>query len=161
MKFMINFTHIDGAWEKLTPSELENIQARHKEFLRVLEKEQNTRMTFFKPAAEAKTVRRREDWSLGVTEGALLSSGESVGATSSWRRTRWTTPSSSQSAVGTCSAPTRFARSWSDREATRAMPYDRIPDVIPVLKGEDLTLRELTEQDVSRGLHPTPRPSWI
>ncbi len=28
MKFMINFTHIDGAWEKLTPSELENIQAQ-------------------------------------------------------------------------------------------------------------------------------------
>ena len=33
MKFMINFTHIDGAWEKLTPSELENIQAQHKEFV--------------------------------------------------------------------------------------------------------------------------------
>ena len=61
MKFMINFTHIDGAWEKLTPNELENIQAQHKEFVRVLEEEQNTRMTFFKPAAEAKTVRRRED----------------------------------------------------------------------------------------------------
>ncbi len=79
MKFMINFTHIDGAWEKLTPSELENIQAQHKEFVRVLEEEQNTRMTFFKPAAEAKTVRRREDWSLGVTDGALLPSGEFVG----------------------------------------------------------------------------------
>jgi hypothetical protein len=61
MKFMINFTHIDGAWEKLTPSELENNQAQHKEFVRVLEEDQKTRMTFSKPAAEAKTGRRRED----------------------------------------------------------------------------------------------------
>ncbi len=58
MKFMITFTHIDGAWEKLSPSELENVQARHKEFVRVLQEEQNTQMTFFTPPGDALPRRR-------------------------------------------------------------------------------------------------------
>ncbi len=79
MKFMINFTHIDGAWEKLSPSELENVQAQHKEFVRVLREEQNTQMTFFTPPGDAKTVRRTLDWGLEVSDGTLLPSPEFVG----------------------------------------------------------------------------------
>ena len=79
MKFMINFTHIDGAWEKLSPSELENIQAQHKEFVRVLREEQKTQMTFFTPSGDAKIVRRTQDWNLEVSDGPLLPGPEFVG----------------------------------------------------------------------------------
>ncbi len=79
MKFMITFTHIDGTWEKLSPSELENVQTQHKEFVRVLQEEQNTQMTFFTPPGDAKTVRRKQDWSLDVSDGPLLQSPEFVG----------------------------------------------------------------------------------
>ena len=79
MRFMITFTHIEGAWEKLSPSELENIQTQHKEFVRVLEDEQKTQMTFFKPPTEAKTVRRKEDWNLEITDGPLLPGPEFTG----------------------------------------------------------------------------------
>ncbi len=76
---MITFTHVADTWEKLSPSELEGIQRQHEELVRVLEKEHDTRMCFFKLPGEAKTVRRRDDWSLEVSDGPLLPGPEFAG----------------------------------------------------------------------------------
>ena len=79
MKFMITFTHIEGAWERLDPDELARVRTQHEEFVSALAAEQNTQMTFLSPPVEARVVRRHGDGSLDVSDGPLMPGPEFVG----------------------------------------------------------------------------------
>ncbi len=65
MKFMITFAHVDGEWDKLTPSQREELGSFHKEFQSALEAH-GSEMIFLDP--KAKTVRRYADGRFEVAD---------------------------------------------------------------------------------------------
>lgn len=79
MKFMITFNHIAGAWEALTDAERETYSEALLALMDDLEAERDSRLVFFAPAAEAKTVRMQRDGELAVSDGPSTDSTEQPG----------------------------------------------------------------------------------
>ncbi len=76
-KFMISVRHMDGEWEKLTPSEREEHGPYLEDFVKALQ-EQGSELVFLHPPASARSVRKHRDGHIGVTDGAVESGPEPV-----------------------------------------------------------------------------------
>jgi hypothetical protein len=86
MKFMISFTHTRGEmadriprWESLSPDERQGVGNHVKDLAAALAEEQDTKMVFFGPPEEARTLRLDRDGSIDVTDGPLVDGDEFVG----------------------------------------------------------------------------------
>lgn len=79
MKFMITFNHVDGEWDKLNPQEQQRHGTRLMDFISALESEKNSKLVFFKPVLEAKTIRMLADGSLSVNDGPYREISEQPG----------------------------------------------------------------------------------
>jgi hypothetical protein len=78
-KFMVTVRHLDGEWERLTPSEREQHGGFLKDFSEALKREKNSDLVFLHPAQSTRTVRRVRDGSIEVTEGPVEQTHEAVG----------------------------------------------------------------------------------
>ena len=86
MKFMISFTHTKGEmadrvprWKELSPDEKQAIANHVKDLATTLEQEQGTKMVFFGPPEEARTLHLDRDGGIDVTKGPLVDGDEFVG----------------------------------------------------------------------------------
>ncbi len=78
-KFMVTVRHLDGEWERLSPSQQEEHGSFLKDFIEALRREKNSDLIFLHPAQSTRTVRRVRDGSIEVTEGPVEQTHEAVG----------------------------------------------------------------------------------
>ncbi len=78
-KFMVTVRHLDGEWERLSPSQQEEHGGFLKDFIEALRREKNSDLIFLHPAQSTRTVRRVRDGSIEVTEGPVEQTHEAVG----------------------------------------------------------------------------------
>ena len=79
MKFMITFTHIEGAWEGLSNEQRQSHSQWLTEFMQDLKTEKNAELVFVAPPAETKTVRRQADGDMEIIDGPALPGPEFLG----------------------------------------------------------------------------------
>jgi hypothetical protein len=78
-KFLVTVRHLEGEWERLTPSEQEEHGGFLKDFSEALKREKSSARVFLHPPQSARTVRRVRDGSIEVTEGPVEQTHEPVG----------------------------------------------------------------------------------
>jgi len=79
MRFMITFNHLEGEWDRLSPSDREQHQKWLEHFAAELRAEKGAELVFLAPPETRKTVRRRRDGSVEVSDGPYLASTEQPG----------------------------------------------------------------------------------
>jgi hypothetical protein len=79
MKFLITFTHVDGAFEALDDAGRARVGGHVAGLVQGLAAEQQTGMVFLAPAAEARTVRQDAEGRQAVTEGPIHPGPEQAG----------------------------------------------------------------------------------
>lgn len=79
MKFMITFTHIEGAWEGLSDEERQSHNQWLTEFMQELKREKDAELVFLAPPAETRTVRQHADTGLEIINGPAFPGPEFLG----------------------------------------------------------------------------------
>ena len=78
-RYMITFNHIAGGTDDLSDAEREQHGSWLADFQRALRAEKDSRLVFLMPVAEAKTVRKRPDGRIEVSDGPYAENIEQPG----------------------------------------------------------------------------------
>ena len=78
-KFMITFTHVEGANERVNKQDLPALGKAHQDWERAVDAQERSSLVYLKGAEEAKTVRRDRDGKLEVLDGPFTQGAEAAG----------------------------------------------------------------------------------
>ena len=78
-RFMITFTHVEGATAKLSKEDVPRMIEAHREWARDTDSQEHSSLVYLAPANEAKNVRLHADGRLEVTDGTFGGGKEAPG----------------------------------------------------------------------------------
>lgn len=78
-RFLITFTHVDGAADGLSRDEAERMVEAHRQWVRDIDALERSSLVYLAPKGEARTVRRGEDGRLEASDGPVFPGPEAPG----------------------------------------------------------------------------------
>jgi len=78
-RFLIFFTHVDGAAQKIRPEDVPGMMERHARWQSETDAQARSSLVYLAPAAEARTVRLHPDGRLDVSAGTFAGGKEAIG----------------------------------------------------------------------------------